>query len=179
MKKNYTYKELFEELESTSKEDYFEKELRYVIKTYDGLIEYISKELEQPNLKAHESSSLTSIGKIVMVQANTATALANIIPFLREKLHGKLDDLPGVLDRKNHDYGNSFDQLVTMYGDVAMSIRVSDKMSRLRSLLIDKEEQQVDESVDDTLLDLAGYMLLTIKYDVKEYEDTHLGEKIG
>lgn len=171
-----SYKELFSKLENTSKEEYFENNLRYVIKTEEGFLEYVSKELESTNLKVHNSLSLTGVGKLIMVQSNTATVLANVIPYLRERLGDKLDNLPDVLDRKNHDYGNSFDELVTQYGDVAMSIRVSDKMSRLRSLVLRKEEKQVDESVEDTLIDLAGYMLLTLHYNTEEYENAHKGE---
>lgn len=171
-----SYKELFYNLESLSKEEYFEKNLRYVIKTEEGFLDYVSKELEDTALKVHNSSSLTTEGKIVMVQTNTATVLANIIPYLRERLGDKLNNLPDVLDRKNHDYGNSFDELVTRYGDVAMSIRVSDKMSRLRSLILLREAKKIDESVEDTLIDLAGYMLLTLHYNVEEYENAHKGE---
>lgn len=171
-----SYEELFDKLENTSKEEYFEENLRQVIKTEEGFLDYVFKELESDNLKAHNSSLLTDEGKIVMVQSNTATVLANVIPYLRERLGDKLDSLPDALDKKNHDYGNSFDDLVTKYGDVAMSIRVSDKMSRLRSLILLKETKQIEESVEDTLIDLAGYMLLTLHYNVEEYENAHKGE---
>lgn len=165
---NTSYKELFDKVEETSKEEYFETTLRKNIVTYEGLINYIGRELEEDNLKVNKNDSLNRNGKIVMVQSNTSVALANIIPFVREKLGENLDSLPDVLDRKNHDYGNSFDQLVDLYGDVAMSIRVSDKMSRLRSLLIEHKDSQVDESINDTLLDLVGYMLLTLHYEITE-----------
>lgn len=61
---------------------------------------------------------------------------------------------------KNHDYGNSFFVSLDKRGLVAALVRMEDKMNRLDSL--SKQEAQVkDESLIDTLLDLANYSILT------------------
>lgn len=58
--------------------------------------------------------------------------------------------------KKNADYGNSFEELMDEYGLIALIIRLTDKLNRIKSL--QKNEQQVmDESIKDTLMDLSNY----------------------
>lgn len=65
-------------------------------------------------------------------------------------------DLAEVLIAKNHDYGNSVQDQFNEYGLTSILIRLDDKMKRLKTLA--KKEQQVkDETLEDTLQDLAGY----------------------
>lgn len=61
---------------------------------------------------------------------------------------------------KNHDYGNSFDQSLDKFGLVAAVVRIGDKMNRIESL-ITKEAKVKDESIKDTLLDMANYAIMT------------------
>ena len=68
-------------------------------------------------------------------------------------------ELTELLVRKNHDYGDSFAKQYEKYGLISALIRMDDKMRRLETLL-DGKDAQVDESIKDTLLDLAGYALL-------------------
>lgn len=65
--------------------------------------------------------------------------------------------------RKNHDYGNSFDKSMDEFGLIASAIRLSDKMNRFKSLLT-KENRVDDESISDTLLDMANYAIMTYLY---------------
>lgn len=65
--------------------------------------------------------------------------------------------------KKNHDYGNSFDQSLDKFGIVAAIVRMEDKMNRISSL-IQKEGKVKDESIEDTLLDLANYAIMTVKW---------------
>lgn len=62
--------------------------------------------------------------------------------------------------KKNHDYGNSFFESLDKRGLVAALVRMEDKMNRLDSLS-EREAQVTDESLIDTLLDLANYSILT------------------
>ena len=67
--------------------------------------------------------------------------------------------------RKNADYGDSFGASIDHYGPVAAHIRISDKISRLCSLVIKKNSAQVkDESIADTFLDLACYAIMRLVY---------------
>lgn len=64
---------------------------------------------------------------------------------------------------KNHDYGNSFDQSLDKFGIIAATVRMGDKMNRLESLAVKKAEVK-DESIKDTLLDLANYAIMTVMW---------------
>lgn len=62
---------------------------------------------------------------------------------------------------KNHDYGDSFANTIKKYGFVAAMVRMSDKFNRLETLFRNKGDQKVqDESMKDTLLDLATYSVM-------------------
>ncbi len=81
-----------------------------------------------------------------------------------------LEDLEMTYKKKNHDYGNSVGDTYQEYGDISFMIRITDKFNRLKSLLKKKERMVLDESIDDTILDMANYSLLwlverTIKED--------------
>lgn len=64
---------------------------------------------------------------------------------------------------KNHDYGNSFEQSCNKFGLLAAIVRMGDKMNRLESLAVKKAEVK-DESIKDTLLDLASYSIMTVMW---------------
>lgn len=64
--------------------------------------------------------------------------------------------------RKNHDYGNSFEESLDQFGIVASIVRMSDKMNRLESLTDESKTRQVgSESLLDTLEDLSNYAAMT------------------
>lgn len=63
--------------------------------------------------------------------------------------------------KKNQDYGNSFGKRFERFGIVSAIIRMDDKLSRLESLCT-KEALVNDESIRDTLIDLANYAVMTI-----------------
>lgn len=63
--------------------------------------------------------------------------------------------------KKNSDYGNSASDLYDEFGDIAYMIRITDKYNRLKSLLNNNAKQLVaDESINDTIMDLANYCLI-------------------
>ena len=64
---------------------------------------------------------------------------------------------------KNHDYGNSFEESLDEFGLVASVVRLGDKMNRIESLT-KKEAQVKDESIKDTLLDMANYAIMTVMW---------------
>jgi hypothetical protein len=61
---------------------------------------------------------------------------------------------------KNLDYGNSFSKLYEKFGLQSSVIRLWDKLNRLETLL--EKEKEVDESIDDTLKDMANYCIMTL-----------------
>lgn len=66
--------------------------------------------------------------------------------------------------RKNSDYGDAAYKGYKKYGDYYFLVQLSNKLSRLESLTIGKKTQQVkDESIDDTLLDMANYAVMYLE----------------
>ena len=66
-----------------------------------------------------------------------------------------------VYAAKNHDYGNSFARLRERY-PISILIRLFDKLNRLETLLTDECVKVKDESIEDTLLDLANYAIMEL-----------------
>lgn len=62
---------------------------------------------------------------------------------------------------KNSDYGDSFARVREKY-PTAILIRLHDKLNRLETLMTGTTQKVSDESIDDTLLDLANYCLLEL-----------------
>lgn len=78
-----------------------------------------------------------------------------------EKFKEITEKMAETYERKNNDYGDSFSRSVEEFGPIAGVVRISDKFSRLKSLIVTKNEQKVnDESVKDTLLDMASYCIM-------------------
>lgn len=81
------------------------------------------------------------------------------------ELHKSLcDQLNKIYESKNHDYGDSFHQTFEEEGWAMPRIRLGDKLSRFKNLTrVPPEERKVtDESIEDTLLDLANYAIMTV-----------------
>jgi hypothetical protein len=74
-----------------------------------------------------------------------------------------VDKMYDTYKKKNHDYGNSFDQSLDKFGIIASLVRLGDKMNRIESLC-SKQQQVKDESIKDTLLDLANYAVMTLMW---------------
>ena len=73
------------------------------------------------------------------------------------------DGLNNLYERKNKDYGDSFGKSFDEYGMTMSCIRLEDKLNRLKALTKPGVIQQVqDESIRDTLLDLANYSIMTV-----------------
>ena len=78
----------------------------------------------------------------------------------KEELHRELCEfLHTTYIAKNADYGDSFAKVRDEYPE-AIVIRLSDKFERLKTLLKTDKQFVKDESIQDTLLDLANYCLL-------------------
>ena len=71
--------------------------------------------------------------------------------------------LNAIYIKKNYDYDDSFGKSFTEYGMAMPCIRLEDKLSRLKALTVkNKDAQVLDESVEDTLIDLANYAIMTL-----------------
>lgn len=71
--------------------------------------------------------------------------------------------LTGLYAAKNADYGNAFSDTFKELGIVSAITRITDKANRLKALCNPGSSQKVnDESLRDTLMDLANYAIMTI-----------------
>ena len=77
--------------------------------------------------------------------------------------------LTTIYEQKNHDYGDSFGKTFQEEGFAMARIRLSDKLNRFKNLSRGAQAQVNDESIRDTLLDLANYAIMTvIEMDIAE-----------
>lgn len=72
------------------------------------------------------------------------------------------NELNELYSAKNRDYGDSFHITFVEEGYAMSRIRLSDKLNRFKNLSKVCETPSVDESLRDTLMDLANYALMTI-----------------
>ena len=87
--------------------------------------------------------------------------------------HQKIcNELNALYAKKNHDYGDSFHLTYLEEGMAMPRIRIGDKFNRFKTLSRKLESQKVrDESIRDTLLDLANYAIMTVLEMEGEHND--------
>lgn len=79
----------------------------------------------------------------------------------RVKRHKEIvEELNRVYEQKNTDYGDSFAESVREFGIVAALTRISDKYNRFKRLALGNRNLVGDESIKDTLLDMANYCIM-------------------
>lgn len=84
-------------------------------------------------------------------------------------------ELNNTYEKKNKDYGDSFGETFKKLGIISAVTRITDKYNRLVSLctLPDEKRMVRDETISDTLLDLANYCIMTeMALREKEFEKT-------
>lgn len=84
-------------------------------------------------------------------------------------MHHKIcEELTELYRKKNHDYGDSFHITYEKWGLPMAAIRLGDKLQRFETL-IRAESEIKDESIRETLIDLANYSIMTVmELDRKE-----------
>ncbi|MGH2116649.1 DUF1599 domain-containing protein [Aerococcus sp. L_32] len=70
-------------------------------------------------------------------------------------------EMSELYSKKNHDYGDAFGQTFAELGIISAITRISDKTNRLKSLAT-KDQRVDDERIEDTLIDLANYAVMTL-----------------
>lgn len=63
---------------------------------------------------------------------------------------------------KNRDYGDSFHKTYLEEGMAMARIRLTDKLERFKKLTREGGQEVKDESIRDTLIDLANYAIMTV-----------------
>lgn len=78
------------------------------------------------------------------------------------KFNDITEEMNALYERKNHDYGNSFSETFRKLGIISAVTRMLDKMNRIVSLVTKDQQKVNDESLRDTLIDIANYAVMTI-----------------
>lgn len=79
-------------------------------------------------------------------------------------------EMSELYSKKNHDYGDAFGQTFAELGIISAVTRISDKTNRLKSLAT-KDQRVDDEKIEDTLMDLANYAVMTL-IELQDNDDT-------
>ena len=86
-----------------------------------------------------------------------------------EKFKQIATELGELYEKKNKAYGNSFSETYQKLGIVSAITRISDKHNRLCNLATNPDIDNLGESLEDTLRDIASYCIMTIM-EIKNYE---------
>lgn len=90
--------------------------------------------------------------------------MKGIVPLDYYKYSSILKRMDDTHTRKNNDYGDAAYQGYKKYGDYYFLVQLHNKLSRLESLTVENKKLLVkDESVDDTLLDMANYAVMYLE----------------
>lgn len=79
-----------------------------------------------------------------------------------DKLKELTNQILKIYMDKNSDYGDSFSKSYKEFGIIAPIVRMNDKMERVKQLSKSGDRKVKDESLKDSLIDLANYALMTV-----------------
>jgi hypothetical protein len=71
-------------------------------------------------------------------------------------------ELGDLYEKKNKAYGNSYSDTYKKLGLISAVTRISDKYNRLCNLATNPDIDNLGESLEDTLRDMASYCIMTI-----------------
>ena len=129
-----------------------------VNKEYQKLIDIIKSVRDMASLSPEMCARLKTVEQGLINLGSS--------PVLSDKVQSFMDittNMAKTYAAKNHDYGNSFEQSCDKFGIIASVVRLGDKMNRIESLTT-KEAEVKEESIKDTLLDLANYAIMTVMW---------------
>ena len=105
------------------------------------------------------------------IKSKTITAIKVPIELVDDKVETFSKIVKEMIElyaKKNHDYGNSFDEGCDKIGTGYPLGRLLDKMNRLIACMGKEDEMQINESIEDTLKDLACYSVMTLSYLIRK-----------
>lgn len=111
----------------------------------------------------HNELSVESIDTLLKILENELESIeVGTEADAKVELHREIcEEIHDLYETKNHDYGDSFGKGFREYGLIMPVIRLEDKLNRLKQL-VDREGLVKNESVEDTLIDLANYAIMTV-----------------
>lgn len=86
--------------------------------------------------------------------------MKTVYPSIFDNILEQMSDLHA---RKNSDYGDAAYEGYKEFGITYYIIQLHNKLNRLKSLTKDASKPQVNESIEDTLIDLASYSVMALE----------------
>ena len=81
----------------------------------------------------------------------------------KTKRHEEIcNEMHELYEQKNAAYGDSFGDTYRKLGIISAITRITDKYNRLVTLATNPNVDHGDESINDTLIDMANYCILTM-----------------
>lgn len=110
----------------------------------------------ETSVAVHESGEHQDVGVVVMTEKIINNKVAKHLAICKQ--------LNQTYQEKNADYGDSFSETYQKLGIISAVTRISDKTNRLISLVGKSEAERLvkDESIQDTLRDMANYAIMTL-----------------
>ena len=150
----------------------------------EGLRKYLEQDIEvnESNLKDAVVESITigqtlqsihdippqiKINSDKIKEVNTKETLQETLDEVKEPVENEfMEEYKKIVTetmelcvKKNKDYGSSVEDTFEKFGDISYLVRITDKYNRICSLL-NGEGEIKDESIDDTVRDMANYSFL-------------------
>jgi hypothetical protein len=75
----------------------------------------------------------------------------------KEEIDKICEEIKNLLIEKNKRYGKTN---ISEFGEQGVTIRINDKVERLKNIVMNKVEETDDERLEDTYKDLAGYAII-------------------
>lgn len=83
-----------------------------------------------------------------------------------------VDEMAKTYEEKNHDYGDAYAEGYKLFGHTQLLSRIYEKFCRVYNLLNHTERKVLDESVLDTLTDMANQcVILRIMIENNDFEN--------
>lgn len=79
-----------------------------------------------------------------------------------EKFKKIAEEITSLYEQKDKAYGDSFGSTYNKLGIISAVTRISDKTNRLCQLATNPDIDNLGESIEDTLKDLAAYCIMTL-----------------
>lgn len=111
---------------------------------------YLSPEEEVGRWKAHER----------FIPKKGTKGMKTVHPSIFDNILEQMSDLHA---RKNSDYGDAAYEGYKEFGITYYIIQLHNKLNRLKSLTKDTSKPRVNESIEDTLIDLASYSVMALE----------------
>lgn len=114
------------------------------------------------NIMIGKPIGATPNGEIVF-NANPSASINNVGDFKRI-----VDEMAKTYEKKNADYGDAYAEGYKLFGHTQLLSRIHEKFCRVYNLLNHTERKVLDESVLDTLTDMANQCVI-LRIMIEEY----------